>query len=269
MLTVDERLKHVNLKIKRAKEHITQLEQQLSAFFDTDPYKVGAKHDLETRKLIYYVMSAEPIPDAIPLVAGDAIQNLMSALDHLAYQILCSDTEDKPPNPSWIYFPIADNAEKYEAKKRGQMQGARQETFDAIDALKPYKGGNDIIWALYRLNNIEKHRLLLTVGSHAAGINIGQVLAQHLQGSFSPATIATVESMNLFLKPADRGFPLQAGFELYMGDVDQPPNPKQQFRFEVALSEPGIVDGQPLLQTVNRFAVQVESIVATLTPRLK
>lgn len=100
MPTVDGRLKHVTLKIKRAQEHVADLERELRSFLERGPYKVGAKQDPHTRKLIYYVASAEPIPDSVPLVAGDAIQNLMSALDHLAYQIVCSDTRDKPPNPN-------------------------------------------------------------------------------------------------------------------------------------------------------------------------
>jgi hypothetical protein len=123
MPTVDERLKQITLKIKRAKEHVENLERQLCAFLESSPYKVGAKHDPQTRKLIYYVTSAEPIPDCLPLVAGDAIQNLMSALDHLAYQIACTDTGDSPPNPNWIYFPVADDAVKYEAKKRRKLRG--------------------------------------------------------------------------------------------------------------------------------------------------
>jgi hypothetical protein len=57
---------------------------------------------------VYYVLSVEPTPESLALIAGDAIQNLMSALDHLAFQMVCNDTEDNPPNPSWIYFPIAD-----------------------------------------------------------------------------------------------------------------------------------------------------------------
>ena len=269
MPTVDDRLKQVTLKIKRAKEHVSDLERQLRAFLDSGPYKVAAKHDPETRKLIYFVTSAEPIPDCLPLVAGDAIQNLMSALDHLAYQIVCNDTGDNPPNPSQIYFPVADDAAKYEARKRGKLDGARQETFDAIDALKPYKGGNDLLWVLYRLNNIEKHRLLLTVGSQAAGMNLGQLMAGHLSGTFPAEAVAAFESMNLFLVPADKGFPLKAGFELYIGAVDEKPNPKQQFRFDIALSEPGILDGKPLLETVNHFTALVDSIVTALTPRLK
>lgn len=269
MSIVDERLKHVTLKVKRAYEHISAFEQQLRIFLESRPYKVGAKRDPKNRKLIYYVESAEPIPDCLFLIAGDAIQNLMSALDHLAYQIVSSDTSDNPPNPKGIYFPIADDSAKYEANKRKKMEGARQQTFDAVDALKPYKGGNDQLWILHRLNNIEKHRLLLTAGSQAGGINLGQLMAGRLSGTFPPEAAAAFESTNIFLNPAEKGFPLTAGFELYIGAVDERPNPKQQFRFDVVLSETGIIEGKPMLETINQFAKLVDDIVATLTPLLK
>lgn len=269
MPTVDERLKHVTLKIKRAKEHIAELESQLRSFFDSYPFKVGTKRDPDTRKLIYFVASAEPIPECVPLVAGDAIQNLMSALDHLAYQLVCSDTGDNPPNPNWIYFPIADDVFKYDAKKHEKMKGAKQVTFDAIDALKPYKGGNDVLWTLYRLNNIEKHRLLLTVGSYAAGINISQHMANTFRSVFPDEAITSFESMNVFINPADNGFPLKPGFELFVDAADEKPNPKQQFRFGVALREPGIIEDKSVLDTVNKFSVLVENIVKSLMPLLK
>jgi hypothetical protein len=73
MPTVDQRLKHVTLKVERAKEHVAGLERELRTFLERGPYKVWVKHDLETRKLIYYVTSAEPIPDCLPLIAGDVI----------------------------------------------------------------------------------------------------------------------------------------------------------------------------------------------------
>jgi hypothetical protein len=78
-------------------------------------------------------------------------------------------------------------------------------------ALKPYKGGNDQLWALYRLNNIEKHRLLLTVGSQAASINLYQLMASHFSCTFPGEAVALFESMNVFLNPADKGVPLKAG----------------------------------------------------------
>ena len=182
--TIDERLKQITLKIERAKKHVSDVEQSIRAFLDTKPYIVAANHHPKSRKLIYYVASVEPTPDDLALIAGDAVQNLMSALDHLAYQLVCSDTRDNPPNPNWIYFPIAGDAAKYEANKRGKIKGAAQATFDAIDAIKPYKGGNDALWMLYRLNNVEKHRLLMTVGSIFQSVDLGAHVTAHMRKSF-------------------------------------------------------------------------------------
>ena len=140
------------------------------------------------------------------------------------------------------------------------MQGASADSFAAIDTLKPYKGGNDSLWALYRLNNIEKHRLLLTVGSQAAGITLGQLIAGYLGASFPAAAVAAFQSMNVFLNPADKGFPLRPGFELYIGASDEKPNSKQQFRFNVAVNEPNIAEGKPLLVLVGEFTTWLKAL---------
>jgi hypothetical protein len=34
-----------------------------------------------------------------------------------------------------------------------------------IEATKPYKGGYDNLWILHELNNIDKHRLLITAAA--------------------------------------------------------------------------------------------------------
>lgn len=123
MPTFEERLRHVVLKIQNAREHAARLHDHLRGFLAATPYKVEARRDELTRKPIYFVAAVEPVPDVIPLVAGDALQNLMAALDHLAYQLVCKDTNDQPPNPHLIYFPIADDQAKYDAKKNGKLLG--------------------------------------------------------------------------------------------------------------------------------------------------
>lgn len=71
------------------------------------------------------------------------------------------------------------------------MNGARQETFEAIDALKPYKGGNDPLWMLYRLNNIEKHRLLITVGSMLHSLDLGAHASKMMADTIAALPLAT------------------------------------------------------------------------------
>lgn len=274
MTTVADRLKQVISKVERAKRHIADLDREIKVFLDANPYRVGTKRNPDTRQLIYYVTSVDPTPECLPMIAGDAIQNLMSALDHLAYQIVCSDTNDLPPNPNWIYFPIADTAEKYEAKKQGKIEGAQKETFDAFDALKPYKGGNDLLWVLYRLNNIEKHRLLITVGSMFQSVNLGAHISTMMSKLIAtqpdnPMFGEKFPIIDAFFKPADKLFPLKAGDELFIDGPDAEPNEKMQFRFNVALHEPQIIESQSILESVHQLAALVESIVTVLTPRLK
>jgi hypothetical protein len=269
MPSFDERIRHVTLKIQRAKQHSDELDRQLSDFLATKPFTVAVRRDQNTRRPIYYVDSVQPVPDAIPLTAGDAIQNLRSALDHLAYQLVCKDTADNPPQPSRIYFPIADDRAKYDGRKQDKMEGATPATIAAIDALQPYRGGDDALWSIHRLNNIEKHRLLLTVGAQAAGIHLGQLVSPHIASSFSAEAVKMFENMNIFLMPADKGFPLQPGFGLYMGAPDEEANPKLGFRFMVVLNEPGIAEGKPVLETVRDLTTCVEGVVQALSPLLK
>ena len=272
MPTVEERLAQITPKVERAKKHISDVNVEILSFLKTDPYKVSTKRDPHTRKLIYYVSNIQPVPNPIALMAGDAIQNMMSALDHLAYQLVCASTNDDPPNPNWIYFPIQDDATKYEAKKLGKIQGARQTAIDAIDAIKPYKGGNDLLWMLYRLNNVEKHRLLFTVGSMFQSVNIGAHMQALMQKVWdqpdSPFKGKTVPILDLFLKPADVLFPLKIGDELFIDAPDAEVNEKMQFRFGVALSEPQIVQAQSLMELLIQLTGLVEGTISTLKSEL-
>ncbi|MBS0366582.1 MAG: hypothetical protein JSR67_12250 [Proteobacteria bacterium] len=276
MPSVAERVRQVQLKVERAKKHIEDVQAEITRFLDTKPYGIGTKRDPQSGKLIYYVTSVRETPPCLPLIAGDAIQCLMSALDHLAYQIVCSDTGDRPPHPDRIYFPIRASAEKYEAVKRGKMTGAVDATFEAIDALKPYKGGNAVLWALFQLNNIEKHRTLLTVGSCASGINIATYGVDRMAHFFAQgdtqmaASIANnLRRFTLWLGFKDNGFPLKEGYELFIGTREDEPDANVQFAFNVALAEPGVFESQSLVESLHQFATLVEGIVMALTPRLR
>ena len=201
----------------------------------------------------------------------------MSALDHLAYQLVGSDTNDAHPNPERIYFPIGNSFKDYEDRtqgKQGWMQGALRDTFLAIDALKPYKGGNDQLWMLYRLNNIEKHRLLITVGSMFQSLNLGAHASTKMAEFMktqpnNPFAGKEFPVLDAFFKPADPLFPLKAGDELFIDAPDAKPNDKLQFRFNVALYEPQIVEAQSILELLHQLTALVEGVVVALTPRLK
>jgi len=94
-------------------------------------------------------------------------------------------------------------------------------------------------------------------------------MAGHLSNTFPKDAVKAFEAMNIYLNPADKGFPLQPGFELYIGAPEEQPSPKQLFRFDVVVNESGICEGKPLLALTNELTALAEGIVTTLTPRLQ
>jgi hypothetical protein len=270
-MTADERLARVRAKVERGKQHIHQLESELRAFFKTRPYTVGTKRNPETRRLVYYITNVRDTPVSIATIAGDVLQNLRSALDHLAYQLVLIGTGQPGPFLH-VYFPISDDAAKYRAESPGRVKGMRQDAIDAINAVNPYKGGNDTLWRLHKLNNVDKHRLLITVGSSFGSVNIAPVIQRESEREWSKDPtfrehIGKVKLPPLFIK-AETVFPLKVGEELFIDAPDAEVNAKMQFSFDVAFSEPQVAEGEPLLETLQQMADEVDNLVVSFKPLL-
>jgi hypothetical protein len=271
-LTADERLALILTKVGRAKKHIAELESEARSFLDSKPYVIGTKRNAETRNLVYYLVSVRGTPPTLAAVTGDVLQNLRSALDHLAYQLVLIGSGQ--PGPFFhVYFPIADSAAKYEAIKGGLVKGMRPEAVKAIDAVKPYPGGNDTVWRLHKLNNVDKHRLLITVGSAFRSMDIGGFMHRQLQRSL-PAdhplrqSIADAKPLAAFFRGGDRMFPLKADDELFIDQPNAQVDEKLQFAFDLAFGEPQVVEGEPLLETLKQMADVVGELIAAFKPLL-
>jgi hypothetical protein len=244
-----KKLAPIQSKIERAKEHITTLQGTIQKYLDSNPYQVSTKRDAD-RKLVYYLSKVEPTPASFSLIAGDAIQNLRTALDHLTWQLFLIGTGGTR-NDRGIYFPIVEDATAYSSKLVGlRRKGLRQDAIAIFNGIQPYKGGKDhALWVLNELNIRDKHRLLVTVGSYFQSMNIGAYMsAQMRKKSTFP-----VPKVDLYIKPADNLFPLETGKELFIDAVDAEVVKEIDFRFNIVLSETGIVEGAPLIETLNGF----------------
>jgi len=266
MPTSAERLHYVTAKLKRAKWHLSELEHLHRTFFQSNPYKVATKRDAQTRKLIYYVSGVEQPGEGFATTVGDVLQNLVSTLDHLAYQLVCVGLCTAGPFYH-VYFPFADTAAEFEARKLRRVKGMRPDAIAAIDAIKPYKGGNDPLWRLYKLNNVDKHRLLITVGSAFRSVNLGAHMHRMMQQTWSDKAV-DIPPIDFYVRPADRLFPLKVGDELFIDGPDAQANDKMQFVFDVAFGEPQIVEGEPLLETLRELTRLVEEIIPNFEPLL-
>jgi hypothetical protein len=143
-----------------------------------------------------------------------------------------------------VYFPITDSKEAF-VKKGGAplLQQLPEEDRAKLSSLKPYRGGNAVLWALHHLDIVRKHRRLLDV----------QIRPIHL-------------SMSGSLKPGDfeplHGEPFQAGAETVIGLICKGvPRPAMQSRFYVAINEPGTIQRRPVLATVAHLADAASSAI--------
>jgi hypothetical protein len=265
-MTADERLALIRLKIDRANHHIDCLNAAIKAFVDTSPYKVTTKRDPESRKLIYYVESAKPIPIIVAAIAGDALHCLRDALDHLTQQLYLVGTGNMKGYRDQTSFPISPTAKDFKKGLVRKVEGMRQDAIDAICAIEPYVGGKGAdLWTFHRLNNIDKHRLIITVGSAFRSMDIGGYIAADIRAK----TGRNIPNISLFIRPADKFFPLETGKELFIGAPDDEPNQNMKFAFDIAVHEPGLVDGQPILETVVQFRDRINGIVDAFRPCLE
>lgn len=154
----DVLFRDARLKIKRANQHIEDLNNVLSSFLDTDFYDLSVKNDPDSgERFLQY--SASPIPENAALIVGDAIHNLRTSLDFVASDVVCK------ANGSTRYtrFPFGNSRKEVEsAIKGGSIKVASASVISAIlDQIKPYKGGDDALWGLHSLDIMDKHLLVI------------------------------------------------------------------------------------------------------------
>jgi hypothetical protein len=262
-------LELVRAKIGRAVKHIGDLEAAVLAFLYGHPYEISLDYNDQTGQYEWSLVKAAEIPTSIPIIAGDAIHNLRSVLDHLVWQLIL--TQGQKPRPGVTGFPITETLEEYRTPKiRRKIEGVGPIAEATIDALQPYKGGNDALWRLHCLNNIDKHRLILSAASAMSHHHLlpSQKLeiTEMFYGSYPDAS-APPDLSGVFIKPRAAAFPLEVGkkfFTLPRSEMEK----DFTFKLNVAFNEPGIVQGETIVETVKQLSGLVIQIVDTLTPLL-
>lgn len=161
------------LKVKRANKHIKELNRIIIGFNKIDRYGLRTQKNVNTGN--NFVKFNMPSSRRIPLIIGDAIHNLRSALDILIYEIIImngkilTSSEERS-----ISFPFRNTRDELvTAINNGIIQTIGIDLINVIvDIIKPYySGGNNSLCALNKLDIIDKHRLLLSTVSVASGVN--------------------------------------------------------------------------------------------------
>jgi hypothetical protein len=163
----------VILKHERAGEHFDALNAEVHRYLESKPSEFvpdpNASVDPATGMLCVYgsIVQLRAIPEKIPIIIGDLVQNLSSALDYLVWELVLANKQAPGKHNA---FPICKTASEFAdaTQKRKCLAGVHPDAATEIEGLQPYADGKDVnhsfIRALHQLTNINKHRrILLTV----------------------------------------------------------------------------------------------------------
>jgi hypothetical protein len=146
-------------KIERAEHHMSDLAEQFRAFVARRPHRFFIQPDAEVGTMSIGVRFLEKPPSTLPLMIGDAIHNLRSALDHAAWELVGMDGGKQDRH---LRFPTGDDRVSFEASCSG-VRTPSQWVKDAIKSTEAFAGGaGDDLYQLNRLDNTDKHRAIVS-----------------------------------------------------------------------------------------------------------
>jgi hypothetical protein len=161
-------------------------------------------------------------------------------------------------------FPISGTEAKFNGDYVRRLRGASASAVMAVEALRPFGGGDDRFWRLHSLDIEDKHRLLIPAGAAHERVNVSFTLAD-----MDPA-FTGMDPVVLGLNPVDRQYPLQDGAEVYRitkaarESAEQGVGGTHSFDFDVVFGEGVIVSGEPIMPTLPNLIQDIENTVSPL-----
>jgi hypothetical protein len=118
---------------------------------------------------------SKSLPLEIASVVSDAANNLRDSLDHMGYATAQAAT--KGSNPKHTSFPFASSAAQLEQSVKGRANDVPPDILTLFRNLKPYKGGDDELYALNTIANANKHQLLrpMALSTGSFSMSLGKV----------------------------------------------------------------------------------------------
>ncbi|MBY8006788.1 hypothetical protein KW471_00600 [Vibrio fluvialis] len=161
------------LKLERALKHVDEL-NKISSPLSKELYEIKALKKFDPQRplaidwsLIYRPL--KPLSETFGLIIGDAISNFRSALDHLASGLAREIDPSQSP-----YFPMSTSRNglenhKYLPKLESTLPGSSELLLQQI---RPVQSPDEIYWSFHKLDNDNKHNIILPTVSAVTIDNI-------------------------------------------------------------------------------------------------
>ena len=238
----EELFSGAKLKVKRANQHIQELQTKLLAFLQTDFYRLHVEEEAKTGEHLLKFEQTKPVPDDIPTIIGDAIHNLRATLDLVACEIVTK----AQGATDYVKFPVMETRDELiAALNGGEIRVAGADIIALIrDVIQPYKGGNGHnVWVLHGLDITDKHLRLIPIVSVTA---LTHVTGKAGGVTFTDCTFAVGDGGKVNILAMPGKFTFQG--------YGQP-------TLAVLFDKGQVFEGQPIIPTLHQLSQLVSGII--------
>lgn len=225
---------------------ITRLEDEVSSFLTSNPVEVVWSFDLgryESRR-IYKLVQRAAVPKSAQIRAGSIINEMRSVLDSLACTL---SVRNGNKDIGSTYFPTGKSQEIFDsANIQKKIKNLSDADKALIRGLKPYPGGNDLLYTLHSSDIIRKHQRLILFASGTDHLKIGK------KGWWS---MDSTRMREIKFNPG----PLSSN-TLHM-DLAWDYHIDLAVVASVSFAEPDYIKGKPIIATLNEFADLTETVL--------
>ena len=238
-------------RLRRAGEHLREIEGLLRSFYSDQPYSlITGQFDPDAHEIRYaFGQVFDPPPVRLATLSGEVLHDLRSSLDHLAWELV----EQNQPGAATeqTHFPllkVPPTANKKGVSPPPYVPGSVSSTaLGLIEREQPYQLGSSYVahplYVLHELNVIDKHRHITVRGVRSEGTYIAGPVSHF---AFTARLVSASEW----------------GAEIVFVPDDPTVDAHFQSTFQVVVHEvgPGIVI--PLLNALRDAQDSVETIVS-------
>jgi hypothetical protein len=230
--------------LSQAKRHLSKLETDINAFVRDKPWTTVIEKDVDGLTNLIKVKFTRQLSEELPHIVFDCANNLRPVLDQIAFGIGRKHTGADPKSAK---FPFGPTETDMLNNLAGGCKDLPAEIRDLFAAFKPYKGGNNALWALNELCNAPKHKMIYPIGIGGVGLGLG---GNFVVGAGGILILNTWDS--------DKNEIIYASFP----DGAIQGNPNFHLAFSVALDEVDeIIRGQHPVKVLRSMTGEVERVL--------
>ncbi|WP_261997033.1 hypothetical protein [Stenotrophomonas sp. Ste96] len=158
-------------QLARAREKFQDIQAALAKYALTTPFAVVTEESPSTGMQKTVLRRVKNTPIFVAAAVNDAFEPLRKALDQVGYAV-AKAANMRGKNCA---FPFGDTEKEVRGRSTGVSRELPEEIFELMVSFRPYKDGDQQLWALNEIANTSKHRITKTFPGSLSGASLKDV----------------------------------------------------------------------------------------------